>query len=350
MKKIAVFGGCGFVGTNICLLARKRGWEVIAFDNLIRKDTEENIPHLTKSGVNLIRGDIRNYVDFDRLPKDLDGIFNLAANPGIPWSLEYPAYDFQTNAMGALNVLEYSRNNGNIPVIFASTNKVYSEEINEYPLIEGEERYDLKAEPSYKTKGISSEGIAETFPMDSVGRYPHSPYGVSKSAADLLHQEYFHAFKVPTVINRMSCIYGEYQKGVADQGWASHFVRTLVQGDGKVDIFGDGKQVRDMLWGGDVAELYLKELEQIREVAGEVFNVGGGVKNTLSLIEALSLIEGIYGKQFETKFHDWRHADQKVYISDITKVTSNKALNWSPKITPKEGFIKLIEEAVSYGK
>lgn len=344
-KTLVVFGGAGFIGTNICLAARKRGRKVIAFDNFIRKDTEENILHLVQAGVEIIRGDVRNLEDFLRLPKTVDEIINLAANPGIPWSLDYPLYDFKTNALGALNILEYSRTHGKIPVIFASTNKVYSEEINEYTIVEKPTRYEY-GDFFGVTGIISKNGIGERFPMDSAGKYPHSPYGVSKAAADLYHQEYFHAYGVPVVINRMSCIYGYYQKGVADQGWVSHFVRTLIHGDGKIKIFGNGKQVRDMLWGEDLADLYLTELDQIEQVKGEVFNVGGGVKNTCSLIEAIREIVKCYGREFDISYDNWRHADQRIYISDIAKVTSNKALNWQPKVSPAQGIKKLVEEAI----
>lgn len=339
--KIVVFGGVGFIGTNVCIEAVKRGYQVTAFDSLIRPLTEENLPVLDQYGVEVIRGDVRNPEDLERIPKGAEGIINLSANPGIPWSLNWPMYDFKINSLGALNVLEYAKNNGRIPVIFASTNKVYSEEVNEIPIEEKETRYEW-VDKTFK-------GIPEDFPMDAYGRYPHSPYGASKASADLYHQEYFHAFGVPTVINRMSCIYGLYQKGVADQGWVSHFVREIMFGKGKLDIFGDGKQVRDMLWGGDVAKLYLNELEAITYVAGEVFNVGGGIVNTTSLLESIGIIERFTGKKFELEYHDWRHADQKIYVSNITKVTSNPYLNWKPITPPEAGIGAMIQEAIRNG-
>lgn len=327
--KILVTGGAGFIGTNIALEARARGHEVVIFDSFIRKDTEDNIPVLKECQI--IRGDIRNWEDFQDLP-EVDGIINMAANPGIPQSLKNPLYDFKVNALGALHVLEYARHNGKIPVIFASTNKVYSEEINEENIVELETRFEW----------LYTKGIDEHFPMDGVGEFPHSPYGVSKAAADLYHQEYFHVFGVPTVVNRMSCIYGYYQKGVADQGWISHFVKTIVNGDGKLEFYGNGKQVRDMLWGGDVARLYVDELERIDEVKGKVFNVGGGKANTLSLIEAVRIIEKLSGKKAEIKYSDWRPADQRIYISNIAKV--REYLGWGPTISPEEGIQRMINE------
>jgi CDP-paratose 2-epimerase len=328
--KILIAGGAGFIGTNVAKEAVKRGHDVVIFDSLIRKGSEENIGLVTAE---FIRGDVRNVEDFDRLPK-IDAIINFAANPGIPWSIDYPMYDFKTNAMGALNLLEYSRKNGKIPVIFASTNKVYSEEINEMPIEKKETRFEW-VDRKYK-------GIPEDFPMDSRGKYPHSPYGVSKASADLYHQEYFHIYDIPTVINRMSCIYGYYQKGVADQGWIDHFIRQIAFGNRELEIYGEGYQVRDMLWGEDVARLYLDELENIDEVRGQVFNVGGGIYNTLSLIEAIDYIEKLTGHEAKLSYFDERPADQRIYISDISKV--KKMLDWTPLITPKMGIEKMLKK------
>jgi CDP-paratose 2-epimerase len=331
--KLIIFGGCGFIGTNIALKAVERGYGVIVFDSLVRAGTEENLKVL-KDKVEFIRGDVRNYEDFWRIGK-VDAAINLAANPGIPWSIENPLFDFKTNALGALNILEFSKNNGKFPVIQASTNKVYSDEVNEIPLNENKTRYSFIDKFKY--------GIAETFPIDAQGRHPHSPYGCSKIAADMYFQEYFHLYGIPTVINRMSCIYGLYQKGVADQGWVDHFVRKAL-GDGKIDIYGDGKQVRDMLYGGDVAELYLMEIEKIDVAKGKVFNVGGSNYFTISLIESIRLIEELTGRKTKLTYHDWRHADQRVYISDIRKVES--VMGWKPKTDIKTGLQNIIKQYV----
>lgn len=329
--KICIFGGAGFIGINTALEALKRGHKVIIFDSLIRKGVEEN---MYLADATYIRGDVRNQEDFEKLPTHIDAIINLAANPGVPWSLAFPLYDFKVNALGALHVLEYARKNGNIPVIFASTNKIYSDELNTIPLKETPTRY-IWTSPTY------AKGVPETFPMDAVGHYSHSPYGVSKASADLYHQEYFHAYNLPTVINRMSCIYGYYQKGVADQGWVDHFIKTIAQGDRKIDIFGNGKQVRDLLWAEDLAALYLDQIEHIDSLQGQVFNVGGGIRNTLSLLEAITIIEDFTGKKAKVSFKEWRHADQRIYVSDIRKI--QKALGWKPNVSPQEGIKKMIE-------
>jgi CDP-paratose 2-epimerase len=336
-------GGVGFIGTNISLEARRRGYEVIAFDSLIRKGSEENIAILQKHGVEIFRGDVRNQEDFGRLPKrEIVGIWHGAGNPGIPWSIAHPLYDFEVNAQGTINVLEYSRTHGKIPVIYASTNKCYSDMINTIPLKEQETRYEWNQPKEGWMDGVTPRGINEGFTTDGFQKYPHSPYGASKLTGDTYCQEYFHTYDVPVVINRMSCIYGLYQKGVEDQGWIDFFIRSIGMGDGKINIYGDGKQVRDMLFGSDVANLYLDELEKISTVKGNVFNVGGGIDNTLSLIEAISYIENISGKGATLEFKPWRHADQRIYISDTTKV--QKALGWKPTVSPKQGIQLMLDE------
>lgn len=324
--KILIAGGAGFIGTNIAIEALKKGHRVIVFDNYIRPGVEGNAWHLRKLGAKIVRGDIRSTEDLERV-SGVSAIINLAANPGIPWSMKWPLYDFKINALGALHLLEFARKKGNLPVIFASTNKVYSEEINDLPLIERKTRYVYK-NPKFK-------GINEAFPMDSAGKYPHSPYGCSKATADLYHQEYWHIYQVPTVVNRMSCIYGLYQKGVEDQGWLWWFVEAKKRGR-SLNIYGDGKQVRDALFGSDLAKLYLEQLTNIKKHQGQVYNVGGGKKHTVSLIEVVDYLNQKGGRPLKLKYHPWRPADHRVYISDISKVTKNS--NWHPKTSVWEGI------------
>ena len=357
--KILITGGAGFIGTNVALEALSRGHEVIVMDSLIRPKSEENLKVLVAAGAEILRGDVRSPLDFQRSPIP-DAIIHLAANPGIPWSIAWPKYDFEVNTGGVINVLEYSRIvseqvDHKIPVIFASTNKVYSDMVNEIPLEEKDTRYmyaDKKRFAKVEGGGLASldwdvvwwmgwsnKGINENFPVDGMGKYGHSPYGVSKLSSDQYVQEYHLKFGIPTVINRMSCIYGLHQKGVEDQGWIDWFVRQIGFGNGKLNFYGDGKQVRDMLFGGDVARLYLDELENIDKVNGNVFNIGGGIENTLSLNEAVAVCEEFAGKKAEITYLPWRHADQKVYISDISKI--QEVLGWKPNISPREG-IKLM--------
>lgn len=340
--KILITGGCGFIATNTAIEAIRRGYKVTAFDSFIRKGSEENVPILEKRGATIFRGDVRNPEDFERLEEKYDAIVHFAGNPGIPWSIAHPYYDFQVNALGTVNVLEYARTHGNIPVIYASTNKCYSDMVNDIPLKEKDTRYEWDQPPGGWMDGVTSKGINEFFPTDGFQRYPHSPYGCSKLTGDTYCQEYFHTYGTPVVINRMSCIYGFYQKGVEDQGWIDFFIRSIGFGDGKINIYGNGKQVRDMLFGSDVANLYLDELEAIDSVQGNVFNVGGGATNTLSLLEAIAHIEQVTGKKADITFKPWRHADQRIYISDTTKVT--KKLGWKQSVTPKQGIEMMVDE------
>lgn len=340
-KTIIITGGCGFIGTNISLEAKNRGYNVVAFDSLIRPHTEENAVILKKAKVEIIRGDIRNREDLARLPKIADGIIHLAANPGIPWSIKWPMYDFRINALGTLNILEFARENLT-PVIYASTNKIYSEEINLIPVKEDSMRYNWDFKKINKKiireavlQGITEKGVNENFPMDSSGNFPHSPYGASKASGDLYCQEYYHIYGVPTVVNRMSCVYGLYQKGVEDQGWIDWFIQAKIN-NLPLNIYGNGKQVRDCVFGADIANLYLLELENINKIKGQVFNIGGGIKHTISLLETVEFLNNKADKKFKLKYKPWRLADQKIYINDISKI--KKILNWEPKVSVLDGI------------
>ena len=361
-ETILVTGGVGFIGTNFCVEALSRGFRVIAFDNLIRPGVESNI--LKHENYTFIKGDTREIGDLKKVFKDnkIHAIVHLSANPGIPWSIKDPLYDFKQNAEATVNVLEMSRKNGKIPVVYASTNKVYPDSLNNITMTEFKTRWafgerdwvldtknlDKSDRPTARLKMQSRfiHGINERYPVDSQGEFPHSPYGVSKLTGDLYMQEYWHAFGVPTVINRQSCTYGLYQHGVEDQGWVAWFIIAKILGR-PLTIYGDGKQVRDALFGQDLAQLYLLELEHLwdekkrPEMAGKVFNVGGGERNLVSLLEAIELLDHI-GKDFaplKYEFKDWRFADQKIYYTDINKVSKF----WKPRTSVVEGFNRSFE-------
>lgn len=334
-ETLLVTGGSGFLGTNICIEAVNRGYDVISMDSFVRKGSDRNAHILYKRyGVKSVHGETRLAEDWNALP-NVDAVIHLAGQPGIPASLSNPRMDFAVNALGTLNGLEYARGRGKIPFIYASTNKIYSDAINELPLIEGPSRYIY----------ADRKGIKEDFPMDSAGEHPHSPYGVSKAAADLLTQEYFHAFGVPTVSFRMSCIYGLYQNGVSEQGWTDYFVRQRVLGDNNLIFYGNGKQVRDCLYGDDAADAYLTALKQIDKTQGKVFNLGGGAFNS-SLLEWVDILEGYPNAQgsmepMNISYEDWRLADHRVYVSDTTKF--QKTTGWKPKVGIREGIDRMIQ-------
>jgi CDP-paratose 2-epimerase len=339
MSKLLVTGSAGFIGTNVTIEAINRGYTVVGFDNLHRPQTEENLKYLQdtyKDKFIFVHGDIRNESDFERIPESV-GAIHLAGQCGIPYAQINPRYDFEVNVLGTINLLELSRYNGKFPIAFAASNKCYTNIVNDWNTVELETRYEWGA-----PRVIEGNSISEELPLDAFGKYARSLYGTSKVSADLYCQEYYQAFGVPTVINRMSCIYGLFQKGSEDQAWIDHFVRKIGFGDGKLNIFSNGKQVRDMLWGEDVARLYLDEIENIDKVAGKPYNIGGGVDNTMSLLEAIKEIEDQTGRKAELTFLDKRHGDQDIWISDITKIKTD--LGWSPTISPKEGIKRIIEQ------
>lgn len=334
-KKICIFGGVGFIGTNLSLQALDSGHEVIAFDNLSRKFVTENLTLLEKQkNFRFVHGDVRCREDFEKLPPKIDFFVNLAANPAIPQSIINPVFDFNSNVVGHLNVLEYSRQHGKIPVILASSNKVYTDAINDLPHRETKTRYEF-SDPKLKA------GLDESIDMAGHNGYTHSPYGAGKLAAEKYTREYWKHYKVPMVINRMSCIYGVYQKGVEDQGWVDHFLRVKKYG-GVINIYGDGKQVRDVLNATDLAKLYLYEIEHIEKVNGRTFNVGGGVKAgfTTSLIELIDLInQNFPGPSLKTVSKNWRVSDQRIYLSNISEV--HRVTGWKPETKILMGLKKM---------
>jgi CDP-paratose 2-epimerase len=325
MEKVLITGGAGFIGSNMAEYFIKHGWQVTVFDNFSRIGVEKNADIVSELGAIVVRGDIRNAEDFLRLNDDYDAIINLAANPGIPWSIQNPIYDAHTNLMGALNVFEYARERGGC-VIQASTNKVYSDEINEIRMIKGKTRYSF---PKMYEKGIS-----EAFPVDGLGK-PHSPYGCSKLAADIYAQEYNTTYDVPTVCCRMSAIYGPRQMGVSEQGWVVWFMNAK-KNNLPLEIFGDGLQVRDLLYIDDLCRLYFMLATNINKFRGQVYNIGGGPQHTISLLEMIKWLDSKGGQNLKLNFEDWRVADHKVYISDITKISAH----WSPKVGVEEGLEK----------
>ena len=322
---ILIFGGIGFIGVNIILEALSRGHKLTAFDNLQRPGVIENLqilknlPHFT-----FLYGDIRNREDFKQLPQSIDCIINLAANPSVPRSIVQPVFDFEINVVGHLNILEYAKHHGKIPVILASSNKVYTDKINTFPIRELPSRY------AYVNKRLDAYGIDETADVGGHDGFTNSPYGVAKLAAEKYSREYWKQYDVPIVINRMSCIYGLYQKGVEEQGWVDWFLRAKKEKK-PIIIYGDGKQVRDLLFGTDVARLYLYEVEHMDKVNGKTFNVGGGPGKgfNVSLLEIIDLINAEFpGNPLRYSLKPWRSSDQRIFISDIRNVVS--VTSWKP--------------------
>ena len=340
MSKILVTGGAGFVGSHVAEYYAKKGEEVAVFDNLSRAEllgyetpnAAYNWNYLKRyDNIKLIKGDIRDVEQIKEVAKYADVIIHAAAQTAVTTSLDNPRTDFEINALGTFNVLEAARLGKNNPcVIYCSTNKVYGNNMNNIPVQEKERRYKFG-------DGKYRKGMPEDFPTDLC---EHTPYGCSKFAGDIYVQDYAQRNEIDAAVFRMSCIYGTRQFGVEDQGWVAWFtIATLLEKP--ITIYGDGKQVRDVLYVADIVKAYDAFVCVADKVHHGVYNVGGGSENTVSLLELVDMLEDLTGKRSKITFDDWRPSDQKVYISDIAK--AKRELKWSPKNSPKKGVKKLVE-------
>jgi len=335
-NKVLVTGGAGFIGSHVAEHYAKTECEVVVLDNLSRADILGksigdplyNWNYLGKfRNVKLVKGDVRRFEDVKGASKGVDAIVHCAAQVAVTFSLADPKTDFEMNALGTFNALEAARQNDSA-LILASTNKVYGENVNEIPVVERETRYEF-ADQRYKN------GIPEDFPIDRCG---HSPYGCSKLAADLYAQDYAHTYKLKTGVFRLSCVYGERQFGVEDQGWVAWFVIATLTNK-PITIYGDGKQVRDILYVGDLIEAFDAFIKG--GLMHEVFNIGGGPENTLSVLEFLGLLRELTGKKSEVRYTNWRPNDQKIYVSRVLK--AERLLKWKPKTNPVVGVKKIVK-------
>lgn len=337
--KILVTGGAGFVGSHVAEHYAKKNHEIVVFDNLSRARLlgydiynqmyNWNFLKENYDNIELIKGDIRDAEAIEQASQDADVIIHTAAQTAVTTSIFNPRTDFEINALGTFNVLEAARKSkSNSAVIFCSTNKVYGDNVNIIAVKEQDTRYvfdDLK----YK------KGIPETFLTDMC---EHTPYGASKLAADVYVQDYAQRKEVDTAVFRMSCIYGTRQFGMEDQGWVAWFTIATLLGK-PITIYGNGKQVRDVLYVTDLIRAFDAFIQQRNAIHYGVFNIGGGPKNTLSLLELLDMLEKITDKRSEVFYDDWRTSDQKVYISDISKV--ERVLGWNPEISVDKGIRRL---------
>ena len=311
-----VTGGAGFIGCNLADRLAAEGAEVIVFDALLRPGVEGNLAWLqARHGARIIpaAADVRDAEALHAMALEVDVIFHLAAQVAVTTSLSSPREDFEINVGGAINVLEAARPR-RTPVIFASTNKVYGD-LDDVAL-------ELKGE-AYRPSdpAVRLRGVDEGRPLDF-----HTPYGCSKGAADQYVLDYARSFGLPTCVLRMSCIYGPRQMGTEDQGWVAHFLIRALNGE-PITIYGDGRQVRDILFVDDAVEAYLSALRRIRDVTGRAFNLGGGPVNAVSLRQLLERIEEITGRKPRVEFADWRAGDQRYYVSDTTAARRALALS-----------------------
>lgn len=337
-KRILVTGGAGLVGSHAVEHYAQKGNKVVVLDNLMRSQlfgseeatVEYNWHYLTKyDNVHRLKGDVRNEHDVvEAIGDGVDVVIHTAGQPGVPLSVRIPREDFSINAFGTLNVLECLRQRcKEATFVYCSTNKVYGENVDQIRLVEKETRYIYQ--------GVS--GVSERMPIDYTG---HTPYGVSKYVGDLYTQEYARIYGMKTAVFRMSCTYGTRQFGFEDQGWVAWFIIATLLGK-PITIYGDGKQVRDLLYVTDLLEAFDKFVES--DIKHEVFNIGGGSQYSTSLLEFLNILQSEMGKRSQIRFSNWRPSDQKVYISDISK--AKEKLGWSPIINPQEGIKRLIQWA-----
>lgn len=333
--KVLVTGGAGFVGSHAAEFFSQDN-NVTVYDNLSRsqllggqdKNRRYNLDHLRARGpkIEFHEADLRDFQSLKNAAKETDFIVHTGGQVAVTTSLKDPRTDFEINALGTLNVLETARAN-DAAMVFCSTNKVYGENVNDIRVVDKGKRYAFD-DPHFLN------GIPGNFSIDNTG---HSPYGSSKLAADIYVQDYAHTYGLRTCVLRMSCIYGERQFGVEDQGWLAWLIISTITGR-RITIYGDGKQVRDTLYVDDLIDAI--DRFQRSKMRRAVFNMGGGPRNTLSLLELLDLLREITGLKPELSFQEWRPADQRVYISDIRD--AQDMLRWKPKVAPRDGVKRVV--------
>ena len=329
---VLITGGAGFIGTNLADRLASAGQPVLLFDNLSRAGVEKNLMWLSRKHGNLIefrRGDTRDIASVKPLVQRAGAVFHFAAQVAVTDSLTDPTKDFEVNARGTLNVLEAIRTSSNQPMlVFTSTNKVYGD----LPHVEVQEA-GRRYEPA--DAALAANGVSEAMPLSF-----HSPYGCSKGTADQYVLDYARCYGLRTVVFRMSCIYGPHQFGTEDQGWVAHFlIRAL--SDEPITLYGDGKQVRDLLFVEDLVDAFLLARQNIDSISAQAFNIGGGPRNSISLLELLDLLRDVNGERPAVRYEGWRTGDQRYYVSDTGKFGA--ATGWSPKVGVQTGVTCLRE-------
>jgi len=331
-KPILITGGAGFVGSNLAHRLLSAGHRVRLLDNLSRAGVERNLRWLMETHGDLVDievPDVRNLAIIKKAVRDASQVFHFAAQVAVTSSLVDPIEDFEINARGTLNMLEAVRTAENPPpLVFTSTNKVYGT-LTDLKFTKDGNRYaPLDA-------SIRARGIDESRPLDF-----HSPYGCSKGCADQYVTDYARTYRLPALVFRMSCIYGPHQYGNEDQGWVAHFVIRSLSGK-PITIYGDGMQVRDILFVDDLVNAFLLAQQHMKKLAGNVFNIGGGTANTISLLELLDLLAGLHGGDVSVRFEDWRAADQRYYVADTSKFS--RLTGWRPRVGVNEGVRRLYD-------
>lgn len=333
-RSVTIFGGAGFIGSNLAhFLLTRTDAKVHVFDNLSRAGVHHNLEWLKKAAGNsgklqITVGDVRDPRQVERAVAHANEIYHFAAQVAVTTSVTDPRLDFEINLGGTFNVLDAARRSGNKPfILFTSTNKVYGELAPGLPVISGK-RYVLPV----------SKGTTESQPLDF-----HSPYGCSKGAADQYVRDFGRIYGLPTVVFRMSCIAGPRQFGTEDQGWVAHFVYSALQGR-PVVIYGDGRQVRDVLCVHDLVRAMDAARSHLETTRTEIYNIGGGPVNTTSLLELMDMIESLTGHHLQCVMNERRVGDQLVYVTDTSKIQHHTG--WKPEV----GLRKTVELLCEFWK
>jgi CDP-paratose 2-epimerase len=330
-RKVLITGGSGFIGTNLAHRLLSAGRPVLLFDNLGRPGVEQNLRWLHDTHgklVDIMIADVRDASAIREAVEQSSEVFHFAAQVAVTTSLTDPVEDFEINARGTLNLLEAIRAQpAPPPLLFTSTNKVYGglDDV-------GLRRRNLRYEPT--DPSLRQTGISESRPLDF-----HSPYGCSKGTADQYVLDYSRSYGMPAIVFRMSCIYGPHQFGTEDQGWVAHFLIRALEGK-SIALYGDGRQVRDVLFVEDLVDALLLAQQRMSTESGQAFNIGGGPRSAVSLLELLDLIAEILGQKSEYTFEGWRTGDQRYYVSDTGKF--ERATGWRPHVPVPEGVERLV--------
>ncbi|MDB5594967.1 MAG: CDP-paratose 2-epimerase [Hyphomicrobiales bacterium] len=314
-RPVLVTGGAGFIGSNLVDRLAREGQHVHIYDCLARAGVERNLAWLQArhpGAVHFTRADMREREALTAAAKGAKAVFHLAAQVAVTTSLIDPREDFLVNVQGTFDLVDALRSNP-VPLIMASTNKVYGDLADVALEISGEQYLPRDAT-------LRARGVDETRSLDF-----HTPYGCSKGAADQYVLDASRSFGIPSGVLRMSCIYGPRQMGTEDQGWVAHFVLRALSGQ-PITIYGDGRQVRDIMCVHDAVDAYLALWAQISHVQGRAFNLGGGPSNAVSLIQLLDHIESLIGKRIVLRHDEWRAGDQRYFVSDTSRVRRELAL------------------------
>jgi CDP-paratose 2-epimerase len=330
-----VTGGAGFVGSNLVDRLAAEGRRVRILDNLSRPGVEKNAEWLRQrhgETIELLQADVRDTKAVTEALRDVGTVFHFAAQVAVTTSLDDPREDFRTNLEATFELLEAIRRQRKPPrLFFTSTNKVYGAlpDVEMQELGRGATRYAPVVDE------IRRHGISEARPLDF-----HSPYGCSKGGADQYVLDFSRTFDLQTVVFRMSCIYGPRQFGTEDQGWVAHFLLRALAGE-PITLYGDGRQVRDILFVEDLVEAFLRAESQLPAIGGQAFNVGGGPANTISLLELLDVVAELTGTRPEVEHAPWRTGDQRYYVSDTRRL--QRLTGWQPRVGVRQGVRRLLQ-------